>query len=81
MGDGESAQIHLRKVEEMGRGKRGEDETGREERIEGRRKKMGGEESRLGDFSQVVAPLVTFASHWPLLGSGHLAGLGRICYE
>lgn len=42
---------------------------------------MGGEESRLGDFSQAVAPLVTFASHWPLLGSGLLAGLGRICYE
>lgn len=81
MGEGESAQIHLRKVGEMGRGKRGEDETGREERIEGRRKEMGGKESRLGDFSQVVAPLVTFASHWPLLGSGHLVGLGRICYK
>lgn len=39
---GESAQIHLRKVGEMGRGrgKQGEDETGREERIEGRRKEM-----------------------------------------
>lgn len=34
MGEGESAQIHLRKVGEMGRGrgKGGEDETGREER-------------------------------------------------
>lgn len=57
-GEGESAQIHLRKVGEMerGQGKGGEDETGGEERIQGRRKEMGEQEGRLGDFSQVVVP-------------------------